>query len=60
MLYMIFLGYVVVVDVAFPGYINFHFVLLWVFFLESVYRDVHIYNDCHVLLALVDHLDLKH
>ena len=55
----IFLGYAVVF-IMFPGYIHFYFVLLWVFFLESVYRDVHIYNDYHVLLALVDHLDLKH
>ena len=35
-------------------------IIIEVFFLESVYRDVHVYNDYHVLLALVDYLDLKH
>ena len=60
MLCVIFLGTAVVDDVlVFPGCFHFYFISLLVFFLESHFRDVHVYNDYHVLLALVDHLDLK-
>ena len=61
MLHVVFLGDAVVVDVlVFPGCFHSDFVSLKVFLLESVYRDVHIYNDDHVLLAFVDRFDLKH
>ena len=44
----------------FPGCFHFYFVSLHVFFLDLVYRDVYVYNDYHVLPALVDYLHLKY